>query len=199
MKIKRIGFVYLVSLLPLLAISGPIEAQRVPVCGWCEYYLHIPGPTLRIASMDNGPEGHVSLDHSHEDQWWHRFPTSAADACVGNEDAWNQTCAACGGTSMCHRFWMRGFCHAPCSWPGPPRFVGRTTLEEIQEALEGNDIEVLASTVSRERTGVFVEFIPESGRIDLLLPCDPNRAAYTIPVEPEVREQLKAALAARPG
>lgn len=178
MTIKRMGFVFLGSLLLLLGTSSSIDAQRVPVCGWCDWW-----DGFKRASM---------MEYGTEDSWGrHSFPTSAADACGGDE--WG-TCAACGGSSMCHRFWMRGPCHVPCDGV----FAGRTTLEEVQEALAENDIDVLASALSRERAGVFVEFIPESGRIDVLLSCDPNRAAHTIPVEPELREKLKAALAARP-
>lgn len=64
---------------------------------------------------------------------------------------------------------------------------------EIREALDSDDIAVVASALLRDRVGVSVEFIPKSGRIDLL-PCDPYRPYHTIPVVPEVREALMGEL-----
>ncbi len=46
-------------------------------------------------------------------------------------------------------------------------------LTEVRKALENEDITVVASALLRDRVGVSVDFIPDRGRIDLLLPCDP--------------------------
>lgn len=69
-------------------------------------------------------------------------------------------------------------------------------LTEIEEALGAEDIALAASALRRERTGVSVEFNPRMGRIDLMLPCEPDRVHYTIPVLPEVRTRLQAELQA---
>ena len=69
-------------------------------------------------------------------------------------------------------------------------------LTEIEEALGAEDIVLAASALRRERTGVSVEFIPEAGRIDLMVPCHPDRVYHTIPVLPEVRTRLQAELQA---
>jgi hypothetical protein len=67
-------------------------------------------------------------------------------------------------------------------------------LTEVEDALESGDVTAVASALLEPRTGFSFEFIPEAGRIDLFLACDLNRAVGTIPVLPEARDRLAAAL-----
>ena len=60
----------------------------------------------------------------------------------------------------------------------------------VPTASEAERIAVVASALTKEWPGVVVEFIPEGGRIDLLLPCEPNEPFHTIPVVPELRKAL---------
>ncbi len=102
-------------------------------------------------------------------------------------------CVRCGKTSECHTDRRPGSCHIPCGPDGDDAVVAVT---EIQEAMETEDVAVVASALMKERTGVSVEFIPEGGRIDLVLPCHPSMPFRTIPVVPEFREALVAELSA---
>ena len=70
-------------------------------------------------------------------------------------------------------------------------------LTEIREAMEGDDVTVIASTLLRSRTAVSVEFVPEQGRINLVRACDPDRVFGTVPVLPGVRARLVAELRSR--
>ena len=54
---------------------------------------------------------------------------------------------------------------------------------------------VVASALNEPRTGMSFDFIPDAGRIEVILACDPNRAFRTIPVLPEAQGRLKAAAA----
>ena len=67
-------------------------------------------------------------------------------------------------------------------------------LTELRDALEGDDITEAASALLKERQGVSAEFIPDGGRIDLILACDPNKPFRTIPVLPDVRRALEGEL-----
>ena len=72
-------------------------------------------------------------------------------------------------------------------------------MTEIKDALDRDDVALLAAAVSRDRVGVSAEFIPDGGRIDLILPCDPSVAYQTIPVLPRVNAELTEALRAASG
>lgn len=102
-------------------------------------------------------------------------------------------CVRCGGTSECHYRRKVGPCHIPC---GPDGDEAVAAVTEIQEAMDTEDVAVVASALVKERSGVSVEFIPEGGRIDLIVPCHPSMPFRTIPVVPKVREALVAELQA---
>lgn len=104
-------------------------------------------------------------------------------------------CARCGGTSTCHHVYWTGECHIACG----PEGDAMAALTEIQQALAGDDATVVASVLLRERSGVHIEFIPEGGRIDLMLPCDLTQTFRTIPVVPALREALEDHLQAHAG
>ena len=70
-----------------------------------------------------------------------------------------------------------------------------SALTDVKVALEGGDMTVVASALHEPRTGVFLEFVPEGGRIDVVLACDTDRVNTAIPVLPEERDRLQAAVA----
>lgn len=55
---------------------------------------------------------------------------------------------------------------------------------------------MIVTALNRDRGGLSVEFVPETGRVDLILGCDPDRAFHSIPISPELRERLETRLAA---
>ncbi len=111
---------------------------------------------------------------------------------VGPDDD-NVYCSRCGRTSDCHPGrYDPGPCHIACGPAGEAETMA--ALTEIQEALDGDDVEAVALALGSQRVGVSVEFIPAAGRIDLVRRCDPTRAVRTIPVFPEMRAELEAEL-----
>ena len=163
MGIARRMYLFGATLFVFLAASPPAEAQFLGevVCWWC---------------METG-DGR------------HHFTMNGRDC--GSEGSYPghpipPQCVRCGKTSECHQAPWPGSCHIACG----PEGDAVAALTEIQEALEAEEIAVVASALARKRLGVFVEFIPEGGRIDLLLPCEPNEPFHTIPVVPELRKAL---------
>ncbi|MYB97974.1 MAG: hypothetical protein F4123_12570 [Gemmatimonadetes bacterium] len=67
-------------------------------------------------------------------------------------------------------------------------------MTEVEDALDRGDVTAVASALLEPRTGLSFDFIPEAGRIDLFLACTPDRAFVTIPVPPEARDRLAAAV-----
>lgn len=102
-------------------------------------------------------------------------------------------CSRCGGTSDCHREFRTGNCHIAC---GPAGGDVAAALTEVEDALASGDVTAVASALLEPRTGLSLEFIPENGRIDLFLSCTPDRTYRTIPVMPEARDRLAAAVRA---
>jgi hypothetical protein len=76
---------------------------------------------------------------------------------------------------------------------GPAGGDVAAALTEVEDALESGDVTAVAEVLLEPGTGLAFEFIPESGRIDLFLACDPDRPFRTIPVLPEARDRLTAA------
>lgn len=171
MAMLRKAYLFVAALFLFLAPSQPAEAQFLGevVCWWCiETEDGMHGFTLN--GRDCGTAGEMP-DH----------PIPAQ-------------CVRCGKTSQCHYDNQPGPCHIACG----PAGDAVAALTEIQQGLEDEDITVVASALLRERTGVSTEFVPEGGRIDLLLACEPNKPFRTIPVVPELREALLAELHAHP-
>lgn len=99
-------------------------------------------------------------------------------------------CARCGGSSFCHDQWWGGGCHIPCGPAGDAYAVAA----EVEDALERGDVAAIALALHKPQEGVSLDFIPAAGRIDVILPCDPNSAFRTIPVPPAARDRLQAAV-----
>lgn len=161
---------------------------------------------LLLVAAGGAPVG--SLDEEEGDEagvvcWWcwqiggdHIF-MPGGEGCVGGIPGIGHPlmhCSRCGGTSDCHvGEWRDGPCHIACG----PEGDAMAALTEIREAMEGDDVTVIASALLRSRPAVSVEFVPEQGRINLVRACDPDRVFGTVPVLPGVRAMLAAELRSR--
>ena len=184
--IARKTYLLVAGLLIVLAASAPVEVEAQDgggglTCGWCVHGIHggvrVPG----------GIEGVLK----------HIFPYGGNGCGWEGHDLLFAECSRCGGPdSHCHTQWWDGYCHILCGPEGDAMAALTAALTEIEEALGAEDIALAASALRRERTGVSVEFSPGAGRIDLMLPCEPDRVYHTIPVLPEVRTRLQAELQA---
>ena len=172
MAIPRRMYLFMAALFLSLAASAPVEGQDQGLtCAWC---------------WESGGDWHPGggpLVH-------HFIANGELCGWEGSGHGDQMSCARCGRTSTCHGYDDPGPCHIACG----PEGDAMAALTEIREALDSDDVAVVASALLRDRVGVSVEFIPKSGRIDLLLPCDPYRPYHTIPVVPEVREALMGEL-----
>ena len=168
-----------------LALAGSVllpaqsEAQGEGLtCGWCS------SGTINVT----WPDGSTT-----ECEDCHAF-FRGGDACGWGGSDWPSTiCARCGGRSFCHRLPWPGPCHVLC---GPDGDL-TAELSGVQEALDQGDVTVVATALLRERAGASLEFVPEAGRIDVVLACSPDRVTHVIPVLPAVRERLEAELSTR--
>ena len=176
MAIAKRMYVILATLFVCLAATAPMEAQLT--CGWC----------LTRGTLYTGPGIILVGDIEH------RFPGGGDECGWDGHDECGVQCSRCGGKeSTCHTDWWVGICHVPC---GTAVNDALATLTEIEEAFDTDDMAVVATVLSKNRTGVSVEFIPDAGRIDLILANDPGRPFHTIPVLPDARDRLGIALAA---
>lgn len=180
MTIVRRTDLFLAAVLALLMTSVPVEGvaqdEGDVTCGWC---------VMRGDLVRSGADWtwYENVEHS--------FPNG------GNECGWEGRndksigggpfCSRCGRSSTCHEDFQTGFCHIPCG-PEGDLFAA---LTEIEEALELEDLTTVASALQVRTTGFSFEFVPDAGRIDAILACDPDRVFRTIPVAPEVRDRLK--------
>ena len=159
----------------LLVAANPGDSNAQVTCGWCQ----------------SGP--HIYIDGD-GDAWLlngHRFLYEGGGECLWEgHDQPATTCVRCGGSSDCHTWpQMPLWCdHILCG----PAGDAMAAATEIRDALDTSDGSVVASALNRERAGVSVTFIPESGRIDVMLSCDLSKAVETIPVSAELREAIEA-------
>lgn len=140
-----------------------------------------------VEAQDVEAVGDVVCGWCRENNIGHGFD-AFGEGCGGS--GMGAQCSRCGGTSTCHYVYWPGACHILCGPDGD----AQAALTEIREALASDDVTAVASALLRERAGVSVEFLPEGGRIDLLLPCDLTRPFSTIPVLPALRVALQAEL-----
>lgn len=170
-------FVFLVAGWPTEVVAQDEEDDEGLTCGWCiqESDFWVIGNVIIIAPAE------------------HMFP-NGGDACGWDgSDESRVICSRCGGESDCHEDWDDGPCHILCG-PGGDDVEYHAALTKVEEALESGDVTAVASALLEPRTGFSFELIPEAGRIDVLLACDPDRAARTIPVLPDARDRLAVAL-----
>ena len=67
-------------------------------------------------------------------------------------------------------------------------------VSDLRSRLDAMDLDGVAETIASPRDGFSVEYLPEAGRIDLVLACAPSIPAGTIPVPTEIRPALDRAL-----
>jgi len=73
----------------------------------------------------------------------------------------------------------------------------KSPSDSLRQALAEGNVVVVASILSRAKTGTFLEFVPAAGRINVGLACSLGRVFDVIPVLPEVREKLEAEILGR--
>ena len=177
MKITRKMYLFVAALFVILAAGLPTEAEAQGgglTCGWCVPRIDVwvdPGIII-IFPMK------------------HAFPGGGNECGWGGRDDAGATCSRCGGSSHCHIDFWWGSCHIAC---GPTGGDVAAALTEVEDALGSGDVTAVASALLDPNPGFSFEFIPEAGRIDFFLACDPDRAFRTIPVLPEARDRLAAA------
>ena len=183
MTISRKTYLFVAALFVFLMASAPTEVEAQDggglTCGWCVHGVH------NLVEVPGGYEGDLK----------HVFPYGGNGCGWQGHDIPHVECSRCGGTSDCHTRWRDGFCHIPCG----PEGDAVVALSEIEAGLDDDDMAVVASALRMAREGVVVEFIPEGGRIDIVLPCNPTRVYHTIPVPPDVRTRLLVELGSAAG
>lgn len=105
-------------------------------------------------------------------------------------------CSRCGGTSDCHGFlsWhVLGPCHMACGGTTAQRSLSNA-VSDLRSGLDATDLDRVAEVITSPRAGFSVEYLPEAGRIDLVLACAPSIPSGTLPVPPEIRSALDQAL-----
>lgn len=134
----------------------------------------------------------------------HGFP-NGADECGWDGRETATSCSRCGGTSGCHGLYdpklSAGPCHIQCGPEGGDGLGGEEptlaqAISTIQGGLDAENLEVVAAMVLDGTDDLSIEYLPESGRIEMLLSCDRTTPAHTIPVPPGVRKALDAEIAA---
>jgi hypothetical protein len=125
---------------------------------------------------------------------WHSFP-NGGDLCLWPKPD-DGECSRCGGESGCHEKRQFGACHWPCGGAEPPTQALNEAVSEIETGLEAAIPAAVAAALARGRRELLVEYLPEAGRIDFLLPCDPAVPIHSLAVFPDVRQALEAEIAA---
>ena len=180
MAIVKKLYPFVAAMFVFMATAAPVEAQGGLVeCGWCQQLK-----TFWV--MEDGGFYYG---------WGHKF-LGGIGSCPNFPEGGGPffKCSRCGGDSYCHSDWWEGRCHILCG-PGGGRLAGVT---EITMALKRENMTLAVSALGRERSGMSVEYNREAGRIDFTLACNPERPFHSIPVVPELREELETALGSRP-
>ena len=176
-------YLFVAGVLVILLGGASAEVEAQLTCGWCLHDGDRIGWTV-VEGTEYAVVGNFS----------HAFP-GGGDACgwEGHDDEGilgGPVCARCGGDSHCHTDYWENMCHRPCG-PDGDAFAA---LTEIEKALGRDEMTTVVAALRKARTGMSVEFIPDAGRIEIMLACDPGRAIGAIPVLPGTRERLEVAL-----
>jgi len=177
MEIARKTYLFVAALFVFLVAGPPTEVEAQGgglTCGWCW-------------EMTLGSVGSV-----------HWFPRGG-DKCGWPNPGAGYVCARCGGTSHCHGYHSKhryGPCHILCGGQGPgeDEEVLAHVVSDLRSGLATLDLGRVAETIASARDGFAVEYLPDAGRIDLVLACDPSIPAATVPVPPDIRPALDRAL-----
>ena len=177
MTIVRKTYLFVAALFVFLAAGSPTEVVAQEggglTCGWC---LENDHPVLG---------------------WVHWFP-NGGDECGWPNPGSDHQCSACGGSSTCHGFHTTddtpfGKCHIPCGGTTTQMTLSNT-VSDLRSGLDAMDLVRVAETIASAGDGFSVEYLPDAGRIDVVLACAPSIPAGTVPVPPEVRSALDRAL-----
>ena len=169
MEIAWKKYLFVAALMVFLVggLPNEVEAQGGGLtCGWCEEW----GPL-------------------------HAFP-NGGDKCGWTNSDQGFQCSRCGGTSHCHgfiSFHVLGPCHMACGGTTAQRSLS-DAVSDLRSGLDVMDLERVAETIASTRDGFSIEYLPEAGRIDLVLACAPSIPAGTVPVPPGIRPSLERAL-----
>lgn len=178
MEIAKKTYMFVAALFVFLLVGPPtdVEAQGGGLtCGWCiELFIQARGVDI------------------------HGFPWGG-DECGWPNRGPAYRCSRCGGSSHCHSLFSEhslGRCHIRCGGTPPPEDeeVLAHVVSDLRSGLDAMDLEAVAATIAFPRNGFAVEYLPEAGRIDLVLACDPSVPAATVPVPPVIRPDLDRAL-----
>ena len=170
-KLARFALSFVAALFVLLVAGWPTEGEAQGLtCGWC---IELDTPWGTIHGFVNGGD---------KCGWPNPGP------------AWQ--CSRCGGTSMCHGLaspLSGGPCHIPCGGTAMQQSVS-DAVSDLRSGLGAMQLERVAEAIVSTRDGFSVEYLPEAGRIDLVLACAPSMPARTVPVPPEIRSALDQAM-----
>ena len=170
-RLVRSALSFVAAVFVLLVAGWPTEGEAQGLtCGWC-IELDTPWGTI------------------------HGFPQGGGKCGWPNPGPAYQ-CSRCGGTSGCHGLaspLASGPCHMPCGGMAMHQSVSNA-LSDLRSGLDAMDIERVAEAIVSTRDGFSVEYLPEAGRIDVVLACASSIPARTVPVPPEVRSALDQAL-----
>lgn len=183
MAIARKLYLFVAALFVFLLAGVPTEVEAQGgglTCGWCVMDGDVVAEGPGWVIYENVT--HAFLGGGDECGWEGRDAPSIAGG---------PYCSRCGRTSVCHTDFRDGPCHRAC---GPLGDL-LTALDEVEGALEGDDVTAVAAALRKPTTGGSLEFIPDAGRIDIVLACAPGRVYGSIPVLPEVRDRLLSAMA----
>ncbi len=136
-------------------------------CGWCYYSIW------------------------NDEHWF----DNGGDGC-GWPNPGDSECSRCGGTSSCHGFGhpdSGGPCHIACGGTTTQQALS-DAVSDLRSGLDAMDLVRVAEAITSSRDGVSVEYLPDAGRIDVVLACTPSIPSGTVPVPPEVRPALDRAL-----
>ena len=158
----------MVTMLVGVSLSALAAAPATAQCGWC-------------VDVGVGWFG------------WHSFP-DGNDLCGWTDDFSGKECARCSKDKGCHTDRDIGQCHKAC---GPAGDVAmRKIVDRVRSALDAGEAETVAAMVQNNPSDVLVEYLGGGGRINFMLPCDPDAPVATVAVLPSVRANFEAALAA---
>ena len=184
MKTARKMYLFAAAVFVFLLVGVPTEMEAQDgggvTCGWCVMKGDLVGQVGNWEVYENLE--HAFVDGGEECGWEGRDAES-----IGG----GPYCSRCGNTSVCHTDFRDGPCHRACG-PLGDLFAA---LEEVESALEGGDVTAVAAALLEPTTGGSLEFIPDAGRIDIMLACAPGRVFGAIPVLPDVRDRLRRAIA----
>ncbi len=125
---------------------------------------------------------------------WHSFP-DGDDGCGWTDDFSGKECARCSKEKGCHTDRDIGQCHKPCG-PAGGDMAMLEIVDRVRSALDVGEPEAAVAMVMNTPSDVLMEYHSSGGRVNFMLPCDPDAPVATVAVLPSLRTTFEAALAA---